>query len=97
MSMTRDHMIETEEDDEELAMETVANRDAVVIAVADVLRITHALRLTDVVLREATGLDSDESPVVHEPAELHALLKQIEDCYDLLCDRLEDRGYVPLA
>jgi hypothetical protein len=50
-----------------------------------------------VVLREATGLDSDESPVVHEPAELHALLEQIEDCFELLCCRLEDRGYVPLA
>ena len=70
-------------------------RDAVTIMEADVLRITHALRLTDVVLREATGLDSDESPVVHEPAELAALLEQIEDCYDLLCNRLEDRGHIP--
>jgi hypothetical protein len=74
-----------------------SNRDKIVIPIADVLRITHALRVTDVVLREATGLDSDEPPVVHWPAELHALLEQIEDCYDLLCDRLEDRGMFPPA
>jgi len=67
-------------------------RDAVTIMEADVLRITKALRLADVALR--AELDGDE-PVVHEPAELAALLEQIEDCYDLLCNRLEDRGHIP--
>ena len=67
-------------------------RDAVTIMEADVLRITKALRLADVALR--AELNGDE-PVVHEPAELAALLEQIEDCYDLLCNRLEDRGHIP--
>jgi hypothetical protein len=94
MSMTRDHMIETEEDDEELAMETIANRDAVVIAIADVLRITHALRLADVALRsELGGLE----PVTHDPEEIAALVEQIGDCFDLLCCRLEARGMYPPA
>jgi len=93
MFMTEDYMTKLNEDDED-AVEAASGRDVITIAVADAFRVTHALRLADVALR--AELDGDV-PVVYDPEELTALVEQINDCFDLLCCRLEARGMHPPA
>jgi hypothetical protein len=93
MSMTKDYMSKMDEDDED-AVEAASGRDVITIAVVDALRVTHALRLCDAALR--AELDGDV-PVVYNPEELTALVDQIDDCFDLLCCRLEARGMHPPA
>ena len=67
-------------------------RDTVTMMEADVLRVTKALRLCDVALR--SEFDGDMPPVF-DPEELRDLIEQVEDCYHLLCDRIEQRGHTP--
>jgi hypothetical protein len=63
-------------------------RDRVTMTEPDALAVAKVLRLCNEVLRlEAYG----DEPPVFEPEELRDLIEQVDDCYHLICDRIEER------
>jgi hypothetical protein len=56
--------------------------------------IARVLRLCDVFVRAEVGPDV---PPTYDPKEVFELLDEMDNYYDLLCDRLEQRGARPLV
>jgi hypothetical protein len=54
--------------------------------------IARVLRLCDVIVRGEIG---EDVPPAYDPQEVLELLDEVDNYFDLLCGKLEDRGTAP--